>query len=55
LPLAPEPIANTDGQRNQDCELSAAKRFLAKIRSTLAPSNSLNTVQRKLLLGNNIC
>jgi len=33
LPLAPEPIANTDGKKKQDCELSAAKRFLSKIRS----------------------
>lgn len=33
LPLAPEPIANTDGKKKQDCELSAAKRILAKIRS----------------------
>lgn len=33
LPLAPEPIANTDGNKKQDCELSAAKRMLSKIRS----------------------
>ena len=33
LPLAPEPIANTDGKKKQDCELSAAKRILSKIRS----------------------
>jgi len=33
LPIAPEPIANTDGRKKQDCELSAAKRFLSKIRS----------------------
>jgi hypothetical protein len=33
LPLAPEPIANTDGKQKQDCELSAAKRILATIRS----------------------
>ena len=34
LPLAPEPIANTDGAQKQDCELSAAKRILSKIRVT---------------------
>jgi len=34
LPLAPEPIANTDGARKQDCELSAAKRMLSNIRAT---------------------
>jgi hypothetical protein len=33
LPLAPEPIANTDGKKKQDCELAAAKRILSKIRS----------------------
>ncbi len=33
LPLAPEPVANTDGSRKQDCELNAAKRIAAKIRS----------------------
>ena len=33
LPLAPEPIANTDGHSKQDCELSAAKRILPKIRT----------------------
>jgi len=34
LPLAPEPIANTDGSKKRDCELSAAKRMLSKIRAT---------------------
>ena len=34
LPLAPEPIANSDGHSKQDCELSAGKRILAKIRQT---------------------
>ena len=33
LPLFPEPVANTDGQRKQDCELNAAKRLLPKMRS----------------------
>jgi hypothetical protein len=33
LPLAPEPVANTDGHRKQDCELAAAKRILPKIRT----------------------
>ena len=33
LPLAPEPIANTDGQTKQDCEINAAKRSLTKIRA----------------------
>lgn len=34
LPLAPEPIANTDGHKKQDCELNAAKRLIAKIRAS---------------------
>jgi len=34
LPLAPEPVANTDGSSKQDCEINAAKRVLAHIRST---------------------
>ena len=33
LPLAPEPVANTDGNTKQDCEINAAKRIAAKIRS----------------------
>ena len=33
LPLAPVPVANTDGHRKQDCELAAAKRMLPKIRT----------------------
>jgi hypothetical protein len=32
LPLAPEPIANTDGTTKQDCEINAAKRIVKKIR-----------------------
>lgn len=34
LPLAPEPIANTDGTTKQDCEINAAKRIVANIRRT---------------------
>jgi hypothetical protein len=34
LPMAPEPIANTDGNKKQDCELNAAKRLVDKIRTT---------------------
>jgi hypothetical protein len=34
LPLAPEPVANTDGNTKQDCEINAAKRIIKKIRST---------------------
>jgi len=34
LPMAPEPIANTDGNKKQDCEINAAKRLVAKIRTT---------------------
>lgn len=33
LPLAPEPVANTDGNSKQDCEINAAKRIVAKIRT----------------------
>jgi hypothetical protein len=32
LPLAPEPIQNTDGSKKQDCEINAGKRMVAKIR-----------------------
>ena len=32
LPLAPEPIRNTDGMKKQDCELNAGKRLVAAIR-----------------------
>lgn len=32
LPVFPEPVANTDGHRKQDCELNAAKRLLPKMR-----------------------
>lgn len=34
LPLAPEPIQNSDGTNKQDCEINAAKRLIAKIRKT---------------------
>jgi len=34
LPLAPEPVANTDGHRKQDCEINAGKRIVKKIRAT---------------------
>ena len=34
IPLAPEPIRNTDGQTKQDCELNASKRLVQKIRLT---------------------
>ena len=33
LPLAPEPVANTDGNTKQDCEINAAKRIVKKIRA----------------------
>ena len=32
LPLAPEPIQNTDGSRKQDCEINAGKRMVANVR-----------------------
>ncbi len=34
LPLAPEPVANTDGTTKQDCEINAGKRIVDKIRRT---------------------
>jgi hypothetical protein len=34
IPLAPEPIQNTDGSSKQDCEINAGKRILRKIRAT---------------------
>ncbi|MGH9446341.1 MAG: transposase [Terriglobia bacterium] len=33
IPLAPEPIDNTDGQRKNDCERNAAGRLLPRIRA----------------------
>ena len=32
IPLAPEPVQNSDGQDKQDCEINAGKRMLKKIR-----------------------
>lgn len=34
IPLAPEPIKNTDGNAKQDCERNAGKRLVEKIRDT---------------------
>jgi len=34
IPLAPEPIKNTDGYEKQDCEINAGKRIIKKIRKT---------------------
>jgi hypothetical protein len=34
IPLAPEPIANSDGVQKQDCEINAAKRLIGKVRRT---------------------
>ncbi|MDP3284623.1 MAG: hypothetical protein Q8M56_09375 [Desulfobacterales bacterium] len=34
IPLAPEPIANSDGTEKQDCEINAAKRLIGKLRQT---------------------
>jgi len=34
LPLAPEPIINTDGNEKNDCERNAGKRLVGKIRAT---------------------
>ncbi len=33
LPLTPEPIRNSDGDKKQDCEINAAKRLLPKLRA----------------------
>jgi len=33
IPVMPEPIANSDGQQKQDCEINAAKRFIKKLKS----------------------
>jgi len=33
LPMMPEPIKNTDGEKKQDCEINAAKRMIPKLRS----------------------
>ena len=34
IPLMPEDISNTDGNKKQDCETNAAKRLIPKIRKT---------------------
>lgn len=34
IPLAPEPIHNSDGTQKQDCEINAAKRLIGKLRQT---------------------
>jgi hypothetical protein len=34
IPLAPEPVQNSDGNTKQDCEINAGKRIINKIRST---------------------
>lgn len=34
LPLAPEPIQNSDGSSKQDCETNAGKRLIKKLRQT---------------------
>jgi len=34
IPLAPEPIANSDGAQKQDCEINAAKRLISKLHCT---------------------
>jgi len=33
IPLAPEPIIKQDGERKNDCERNAAKRFMAQLRA----------------------
>jgi hypothetical protein len=32
IPVMPEPIANSDGDKKQDCEINAAKRFIKKLK-----------------------
>jgi hypothetical protein len=34
IPLAPEAVKNTDGNKKQDCEILAGKRLIKKIRAT---------------------
>lgn len=34
IPVMPEPIKNSDGDKKQDCESKAMKRFIKKLRST---------------------
>jgi len=39
IPLAPEPIQNTDGSSKQDCERNAGKRLIQKTRKTHSKLN----------------
>ncbi len=32
IPIAVEPIKNTDGTKKQDCEINAAKRLIPRLR-----------------------
>ena len=43
IPLAPEPIQNTDGSSKQDCERNAGKRLIQKIRKTHPKLNIIIT------------
>lgn len=43
LPLAPEPVQNSDGVKKQDCEINAAKRLLPKIRKAHPKLNIIIT------------
>ena len=43
LPLAPEPIRNTDGSKKQDCEINAGKRMIRKIRKSHPKLNIIIT------------
>jgi len=43
LPLAPEPIRNTDGTKKQDCEINAGKRIINKIRKAHPKLNIIIT------------
>jgi len=43
IPLAPEPIQNTDWNTKQDCEINAGKRIVKKIRSAHPKLNIIIT------------
>lgn len=43
LPLAPEPIRNTDGATKQDCEINAGKRMVGNIRKVHPKLNIIIT------------
>lgn len=43
LPLAPEPVRNTDGTQKQDCEINAGKRIIKKIRKAHPKLNIIIT------------